>query len=96
MSRSRSPKLHMSSTPTVYPETSRDAVPMPPGNSKHIMPVPPPTLPSATSGPAFASAALASATVTVRPSAMSESSHSPTTGMTVWSGSPPAASIAAW
>ena len=78
------------------PETSRDAVPMPPGKSKHIMPVPPPTLPSATSAPALASAALASATVTVRASAMSESSHSPTTGMIVWSGSPPAASIAAW
>jgi hypothetical protein len=96
VNRSRSPKLHMSSTPTVWPATSRDAVPIPPGKSKQVIPVPAPTVPSATSSPAFASAAFASATVTVRASAMSESSHSPTTGITVWSGSPPAASTAAW
>ena len=96
VNRSRSPKLHMSSTPIVWPSTIRDAVPMPPGKSKHVIPVPPPTVPSANSSPAFASAALTSSTVTVRESPMSESSHSPTTGMTVLSGSPPAASTAPW
>ena len=48
---SRSPKLQSSSTPTWYSPTDREAVPMPPGNPKHIIPVPAPTVPSATSSP---------------------------------------------
>ena len=78
------------------PSTSRDAVPIPPAKSKHVIPVPAPTVPSATSFPALASAAFTSSTVTVRESPRSESSHSPTTGITVVSGLPPAASTAPW
>ena len=80
----------------MWPSTRREAVPIPPAKSKHVMPVPAPTVPSATSFPAFASAARASSTVTVSESPRSESSHSPTTGITVLLGLPPAASTAAW
>ena len=74
----------------------RDAVPMPPGKPKQTMPVPAPTLPSATSGPSAPSAPSTSPIETVRESAMSPSSHSPTTGSTTLSGPRPEASTAAW
>jgi hypothetical protein len=48
----REPKFDCTNTPTVNPPSAagkaREAVPIPPLNSKHLMPVPPPTLPSAT------------------------------------------------
>ena len=96
VNRSRSPKLHISSTPRVWSPILREAVPMPPANSKQVMPVPPPTEPSATSAVSDARARITSSTVMVRESARSESSHSPTTGIRVLSGSPPSASTAAW
>ncbi len=68
---------------------------MPPAKPKQVMPVPPPTPPSGTSSERSASAAWTSAAAIVRESPMSESSHSPTTGIIVRSGLPPAASTAA-
>ena len=53
----RWPKLHWTSAPTVYPPSRsvsfRLAVPIPPLKPRQIIPVPPPTFPSAT-GPGFA------------------------------------------
>ena len=86
-SSSHEPKLASTSTPTVWPPARRLALPMPPFQSKHIMPVPAPTAPSATT-PAEASASAsarptsAASTCTVRASLSQLSSHSPTTGMT--------------
>ena len=67
---------------------------MPPAKSKQVIPVPPPTPPSGTSSEG-AQRVSTSAAAIVRESPMSESSHSPTTGMIVRSGLPPAASTAA-
>ena len=71
-------------------------MPIPPGKSKQTIPVPAPTLPSATSDPSFDSAPSTSSIATVRESAMSPSSHSPTTGSTTFSGPRPEASTPAW
>ena len=90
VSRPRSPKLAITSTPTVCPDgTIRDAVPMPPLKPMHDIPVPLPTEPSGggmtwpTESRACAQAARTSAAVTCirRASDRNESSHSPTTGI---------------
>ena len=84
VSRSRRPWLACRSTPTVQPpSTTRDAVPMPPLKPWQIMPVPPPTSPSATGPPrARACASRTCSAVTCRPSMSlrTPSQVSPTTG----------------
>ena len=81
------PKFASTSTPTVAPAsgTTRLAVPIPPFQSKHIMPVPAPTAPSATAPPraaASARPASAASTWTIALSESQLSSHSATTGIT--------------
>ena len=71
----------------MWPSTSRDAVPIPPAKSKQVIPVPEPTRALGDVRPGVRERrASTSSTVTVRESAMSESSHSPTTGITVFVG----------
>jgi hypothetical protein len=68
----RWPKLHCTSTPTMYPPAGsgsfRLAVPMPPLKPRQIIPVPPPTLPSGTGpGAALSRARKTCALVTWKP-----------------------------
>ena len=82
-SRSRQPWLACTSTPTVEPSTTREAVPIPPLKPWHCMPVPLPTPPSATEPPdADSSAAWTCSARTCIPlmSFRSPSYVSPTTG----------------
>ena len=82
-SRSRQPWLACTSTPTVEPSTTREAVPIPPLKPWHCMPVPLPTPPSATGPPdADSSAAWTCSARTCMPlmSFRSPSYVSPTTG----------------
>ena len=81
------PKLASRRTPTTSPPTAiRLAVPIPPFQSKHTMPVPAPTAPWSTTLEAAAAAsarpASAASTWTTRVSFSQLSSHSATTGIT--------------
>ena len=89
VSRSRWPKLVISSTATVWPPgVTRDDVPMPPLKPRHDIPVPPPTDPSSggaadprdASAASWAARTSSGATHMVRMSLRKESSHSATTG----------------
>ncbi len=80
----REPWFVRTSTPTVNPSTTREDVPMPPLKSKHCIPTPAPTEPSATGpgrAPSRAAATCSSARGKERTSFRNESSHSETTGM---------------
>ena len=82
-SRRRAPWFACTSAPTVQPSsTVREAVPMPPLKPWQIMPVPPPTLPSAAVSVAASSAVLTCSGRTWKPlMSLRKPSHvSPTTG----------------
>src|SRR6266851_4068471 len=89
------PKLDITNTPSVKPPNTsgsfREEVPIPLLKSQVIIPVPPPTLPSATGPPlavVIASSTLASLTWRPAMSLSQLSSHSPTMGMITSCSSP--------
>ena len=61
------PKFVSTSTPTQYPPATRDDVPTPPAMSKHDIPTPAPTCPSATGPPAAPSSASATSPTRAAP-----------------------------
>ena len=80
------PKFASTSTPTVPSSgTTRLAVPIPPFQSKHVIPVPAPTAPSATAPPRAAASARPASAASTCTTALSDSqlsSHSATSGIT--------------
>ena len=83
---------------------TRDDVPMPPLKPRQDMPVPEPTAPSSggvlepreASAAAWAARTSSAVTCIRRQSLRNESSHSPTTGITTSSATPPSRSSSIW